>query len=790
MAGFGGAVRLSGESEYRRALALITQNLKELSSEMKTVSSEYDKNDTSTEAVASRSQVLTQILEQQREKLATLQSQYEQLSPKVQEQAEKHKALIEEYENEKKKLETIGETLGETSQEYKDQESKVAGLAEEVKKSTVANDANEKSLSNLKIQMNNTQTEINNTTKEMDALGKEAKDSGKEAEEGSKGYTVLKNVIANLATKAIESAINGLKQLGSAFIEVGQQAVGSYKEFEQLEGGAKKLFGDDVAQTVMENAQNAFATAGMTANEYLSTVTNFSASLISGLDGDTVKASQIADQAIRDMADNANTFGTSIESIQNAYQGFAKGNFTMLDNLKLGYGGTKTEMLRLVKDAGVVDQSVKSLDDVSFDQMIEAIHIVQENLNITGTTAKEASTTIEGSTKAMQSAWQNMLTGMADENANFEELANNFIGTLIDENGGGVIGTLVPRVTQVITGMSNAIQTLLPQLIQTVVPIIQSNLPIIMDAVNTAIQTILGVLPEILPVITGLIPQIVSSLIGLLPELTNAGIQLLLALISGVSDTIPQLIGMMPVIIRDMVETLMNNLPEIITTGIDLLLGLITGLSDAIPELIDYLPEIIQTIITVLMENLPKIIEAGMKIIPALINGVFKTLSSLGSSIRKINGIIKDTLKELPSVMLQVGVNIVKGIWSGITNSLSWIKSMIRGWVGNVTSFIKRLFGIASPSKLFRDEIGENLALGIGEGFSSEMKDVSQEMADAIPTDFDISPTVTGARYTNSNSEMDMVASFKEALAQMEIILDDEVAGKFVEKTVTNAIYA
>ena len=688
MAGFGGSVKLTGEAEYKKALQQITQNLKEVSSEMKVVSSQYDKNDKSTSAVKARAEALNKVLEQQKNRLQVLKDEYEAMSQKT--------------------------------------------------------DVSDTALSNLRIQMNKAQADINKTTKELDELGNEAEDSGKQAEDAGKGgYTVFKNILANLATQAIQSCIAGLKKLGETFIDIGKQSIEAYGEFEQLEGGVKKLFGDEDAKTVMENAQKAFGTAGMSANEYMETVTNFSASLISGLNGDTAKATQLADTAIQDMADNANTFGTSIESIQSAYQGFAKGNFTMLDNLKLGYGGTKTEMLRLVKDAGVVSDSVKSLDEVSFDQMIEAIHIVQENMNITGTTAKEASGTIQGSVSAMKSAWQNMLTGMADDNADFTQLVDDFISTLVSEDGtGGVLGNLAPRIATVIGGISQVIQTLLPTLIQTVIPIINNNLPLILRAVADAIKAILDLLPTIMPVIRQLIPDIVTELINNLPMILNTGIELILSLIQGIIDATPQLINQLPVLVDEVAQTIIHNLPKILATGIQLIGSIIAGLYQAMSGLIAPAVKVIATVVQ------------------AIGNGI--------------------------SSMVNAGMNLVRGIWEGISDGYWWIRDRIAGWVGNVTSFIKRLFGIASPSKLFRDQIGENLALGIGEGFEDEMGDVSKMMADSIPTSFDVSPTIK----SSGQSQMyNMIEAFKEALSEMKIELDDEVAGKFVESTVSRAVY-
>lgn len=833
---FGGTIKLTGESEYRKAIQQITQDLSKMSSTLKSQTADFSSNDKSIKNSAQASKELNESLKTQSEALQRAKSSYAQYSVQVQAQTTRHNALSKEYKNAVLELERIKSTSGETSEEYKKQAQVVDKLGQELADSTEELNESKSAMASLKSEINNSQKTINATEKAMDGLGTETEDAGDSAKKAGEGFTVMKGVLANLASQAISSAINGLKNLGGAFVDVGKQAIESYGEFEQLEGGVNKIFGDDASKTVMENAQKAFSTAGMNANQYMETVTGFSASLISGLNGDTAKAAQISDKAIRDMSDNANTFGTDIGSIQNAYQGFSKGNFTMLDNLKLGYGGTKEEMLRLVKDAGVVEDSVKSIDDVSFDQIIEGIHKTQERMNITGTTAKEASATIQGSTGAMKSAWQNMLTGMADENANFEQLASDFVGTLITEDGqGGVLGTIVPRIATVITGMSSAIQTMLPQLIQSVVPIIQQNLPIIMTAVQGALQTILAVLPDVIPVIADLIPQIVSTLVSLLPNIIDAGIQILLGLIDGISKTIPDLIKMLPKIIKTIVDVLIKNLPKIIHTGIELLIGLIDGLVEAIPQLIDYIPTIIQTIVTVLIKNLPKIVDSAVKIMVALIDGLIKSLPKLiamtpkiivtivktlinnlpqiiqggvkivaslvsgllqsigkvATGAKKIGQTIINTVKEFPSKMLSIGGNLVKGIWSGISGSLGWIKSKISGWVGNVTGFIKRLFGINSPSRLFRDEIGTNLALGIGEGFSDEMKTVSREMGDSIPKSFDVETSinsVAGAR-TSGDSYQNMVGAFKEALSQMKIELDDDEVGRFIDKTVTRLIY-
>lgn len=914
---FGGAIKLTGESEYKKALSSINQSLKEVGSEMKVVSSAYDKNDKSTEALNAKSQALNKTYDAQNQKLNVLKAQYSAMASQYADQSTKHQTLVNSYNKEKAELERIGQTLGTTSKEYQDQKAKVEALGQEVDKSTKAQDANEKSMSQMRIQINQAQADCNNTAKAIDELGNETEDSGKQAEKASSGgFTVMKQVLANLATDAIRAAADGLKKLGAAFIDIGKNALQNYSEFEQLAGGVETLFSppesmdefiarmgeagiaaEDAAQMysggvdlVMRNANDAYKTAGLSANEYMATATSFSASLLQGLNGDTVKAAQLTDKAITDMSDNANKMGTSMESLQAAYQGFAKGNFTLLDNLKLGYGGTKTEMLRLVKDAGVVDESVKSLDDVSFDQMIEAIHIVQENMGITGTTAKEASTTIQGSTSAMKSAWQNMLTGIADDNADFDQLIGNLVESITT-----VASNLVPRIQTIIEGIGTAIPqlitTLMPEVISLLTTVSESLLQSIPDVLTSLANGVMEALPVIMPVLvevagqlismitemvpsilTGIvdafiegfptivtmgvdmilnladgivqaipdlvakIPEVISSVLttitSLLPKIVSEGASMLGSLITGLLGAIPQLVGALPEIIETTVTTLTDMLPDIIETGDELLVSLINGILEAIPQLISMLPTIIETTVRVLSNNLPKIIQAGITILTNLINGILNALpqlvamvpqlistivttlanglpqilqmggriisqlgegitNSIGTLLATCNSLVSRAVSAIGNVvgyMAGIGRNLVQGIWNGISSAVDWVLSKIRGFGSSIVSGIKRIFGIASPSKLMRDEVGKNLALGIGEGFSDEMGEVTAEMQSALPTSFDTAVNVssgdTGNPYTN------MVSAFKEALREVKVELDDREVGTFIDKTVTELVYA
>lgn len=483
MPGFGGAVKLTGESEYRNALKKITSNLKEVSAKMKLVVSQFDKNDKSTEALTAKEKVLTKQLEEQKSKLNLLKSEYEDMSSAFDEQTKKHEDLTKEYKNEKSVLDSLEKTLGVSSKEYQDQAKKVNDLSDALYKSSEAQSDNEKSMSDMRVEMTKTETECNKTSKQIDELGESSEDAGEKAEKAGKGgFTVFKGIVADLASSAIKKALEGLKELGQKLVDVGKQSLTEYATYEQVVGGVETMFKES-APIVEKYAQQAYKTAGISANEYMQQVTSFSATLLQGLDGDTRKAAEYADMAIKDMSDNANKFGTDISSIQNAYMSIAKDNFQLLDNLKLGYGGTASEMARLLNDSGVLGDSItataNNVKDIPFSQIIEAIHKVQENIGVTGTTAKEAATTIEGSGKSVQASWKNLLTGIADENANTEKLTLNFTDNLVT-----YLKNVVPRVKTIVTNLGKTATSVLRQYAPGVAKILEGVVNVVKSLFN------------------------------------------------------------------------------------------------------------------------------------------------------------------------------------------------------------------------------------------------------------------------------------------------------------------
>lgn len=583
---------------------------------------------------------------------------------------------------------------------------------------------------------------------------------------GKIGSAVSTAVKASAA--AVGAASAGVAALGTACIN-------AYADYEQLVGGVETLFKDS-ADTIQTYADNAYKTAGLSANEYMETVTSFSASLLQSLDGDTEKAAAAADLAITDMADNANKMGTAMESIQNAYQGFAKQNYTMLDNLKLGYGGTKEEMQRLLADAEKL--SGVKYDLSSYADIVEAIHVIQTEMGITGTTAKEASTTIQGSVASMKAAWANLMVGMADDTQDFDLLLSNFI-----ESIGTVADNLLPRIGIVIEGMGKLVAGLAPEIasalptltnellpnlvelgvqsISALVQGIQENgdslaagalsivgtlaegiaelLPMVADTAASLVVSLADGLTESLPDIIPIAIETISTLVENLTENANtiidAGIQIILALGEGLIAALPQLIETVPQIVINIANVINDNAPKLIDTALYLITRLAVGLVQAIPTLVANIPKIIEAIVDAFMAF--QWLNLGKQLIDGVANGVKKAGESMATAAKNTFSKFKSKLVgvEVASELKNIGKHIIDGIVGGIKNSLSKIANIAGKIKDTLLSKLKGLFRIASPSKLMKEEvgayIGEGIAVGIEE--SGQMAvDAAEDVADKI----------------------------------------------------------
>lgn len=413
---------------------------------------------------------------------------------------------------------------------------------------------------------------------------------------------------AKIGTAAVTAA-------GTAIVALTKSSIDAYAEYEQLVGGVETLF-EDLGWDVQQNAGKAFETAGLSANEYMSTAMSFAASLNQSLlatEGNIARSADLTDQAIIDMADNANKMGTSMEMIQNAYQGFAKQNYTMLDNLKLGYGGTKAEMERLLEDAGKL--SGIEYDISSFADIVEAIHVVQTEMGITGTTAKEASETISGSVASMSAAWSNLVTGLADDEADFDSLMDDFVGSVKT-----AAGNIAPRIGTALNGVAKLIQEIVPVAMQYIPQIIGEFLPTIADAA------------------IGIVTSIGTAIFDNIDQILEWGQNMLDTLLEGINSNAGNISGVVTQIITTFGNFILENLPEIIMAGLNILGALISGLIKAIPKLATAATKAVIELAAYLIsaENLEKIISLGSDLIDALVEGfqnVLELLIPIGEDI-------------------------------------------------------------------------------------------------------------------------------------------------------------
>ena len=562
---------------------------------------------------------------------------------------------------------------------------------------------------------------------------------------------------AKIGTAAVGAAAAGITALTTA-------AVNNYAEYEQLVGGVETLFKDSAGK-IQDFADRAYETAGLSANEYMSTVTSFSASLLQSLGGDTEKAADYADMAITDMADNANKMGTSMELIQNAYQGFAKQNYTMLDNLKLGYGGTKEEMARLIKDAAKLDKSIDA-NDMSFGNIVKSINAVQKEMGIYGTTSKEASATISGSLAAVKAQWNNLLTAISQgDDWDLGVYISNLVDTvstafnnlmpviqkslvgiaelisqlapIIVEKLPEVVNDVVPALISGATSMVNSVVAVLPDLLNTVVDALIDNAPALIEAAIGLVQSLIqGIQDNYQILVDGaiqIVTQLATGILNMLPQIVQLGLDLIVSLANGIAESLPELIPTIIDVVLQIVDTLTD--PETLSNLLDAALVLLTelayGLMDAIPALVDATLTIIENLVAFLTnpENIGKLLLAAVEIIIALATGIVNAIPRLLEYFQEVPKSIIDNIKNTDWKSL--GKNIIDGILDGLKRAWKSLKKWFTNAWDNLVGGVKDLLGIHSPSRVFAG-IGKNMALGVGEGWEDTFGDVEDEIDNSL----------------------------------------------------------
>lgn len=587
-----------------------------------------------------------------------------------------------------------------------------------------------------------------------------------DTEINEKGFSAGVGKIGSIAQTALgvfsgqmmTRAVDGIVSLGKA-------ALDSKASLEQNLGGVETLFKEN-AQTVIDNANKAYKTAGMSANAYMESVTSFSASLLQSVAGDTEKAANIADMAMVDMSDNANKMGTSMELIQNAYQGFAKQNYTMLDNLKLGYGGTKEEMQRLLEDAekiSGVKYDISNLSDV-----YNAIHVIQGELGITGTTAKEASSTISGSIDSAKAAFDNFLNGSGSP----AELADAMVtaGRNILNGLAEIIPRLIETIPEtvrlikesfaeqlspenlqemldsganILMSILNGILAALPGVIDTALMIVQTlaeylieNFPRFLEVGAQLLQNIItGItqgIPRLLAQGADMLSQYKGKIIEYLPKLIDSGLKMLVSLLNGLLQAAPKIIEQAGRMLTEYVDIIIKMLPKILESGKNMILSLLQGLVQNAPKIIAQIAKTLADFLATIASNLPEFLQAGIEIIGELLSGI---ISAVPDIIAAIPGMLSD----IGSAFLDkdwgaIGWNIIEGIKNGVMNAAGNLVNAAVNAARNAVDTVKGWLGIASPSKRMRDEVGKMMALGTGIGFEENIpvNDMKESMKEAV----------------------------------------------------------
>lgn len=789
---------IEGEKEFKKSLAEINQTFKVLGSEMKLVSSQFDKNDNSVQALSARNKVLNKEIDAQKQKIETLRQALANASESFGETDRRTQSWQIQLNNAEASLNSMERELNSNNSALEQAKADIEGT--------------EKSLEKVDGQ-------LDDTAESADDMGDEIKDAGEKADKSKERFSKLGSVL-----KGVGVAMGAVVTVAAATaVKLGKEVVNAYADYEQLVGGVDTLFKGS-SQKLQSYASNAYKTAGLSANDYMETVTGFSASLIQSLGGDTDKSVKYADMAITDMADNANKMGTDMSLIQNAYQGFAKQNYTMLDNLKLGYGGTKEEMQRLLSDAEKI--SGIKYDISSYADVVDAIHVMQESMDIAGTTAKEAEGTISGSVNALKSSVTNLVVGFGDANADLDVLCENVVTafqtvlenispivenlisalptviTTLLESAGEMLPTVLETLAELFAQVLEGLLQLLPQLIPvavsallTITNAIVENLPLLIESatllVATLVQGLADALPTLIPTAVNAVMTIVQGLLDSLPSILDAGLELVSALAQGILDALPDLISKLPQIIMGIVTFLLNSIPQIIQTGIKLLTSLVSALPDIITAIVTAIPQIINGIINAVINSIPQIIQAGIDLlislvkalptiivtivnaIPDIISGIVNALIDnipaiiqagidlLISLVKNLPTIIKEIVKAVPKIIegivkafcslmykiVEIGGNIVKGLWNGICGLASWLWDSVSSWISGIWDGICDFFGIHSPSKEMA-WVGEMLVKGLAgsidkngdmavraaEGMSSDVSSVMNSLADDMKT--------------------------------------------------------
>lgn len=538
----------------------------------------------------------------------------------------------------------------------------------------------------------------------------------------TKGFKEGLNKIGGIAKGVAVGVGASITAIGTGLSVLVKNAVDNYAEYEQLTGGVESIFGGiekgaEQIKKVTDTANDAWKNLTMSQNDYYKNFTSTYPLMKNDIE-DQNEAIEQTNRLMTLESDLANTFGYSVEQASTAINWALKGSFNYIDNLNLGIKGTQEGFLEAAHNAGYMVDDVKELTS---SDILDILEKTAEQYGVLGKTAEEAMKTIQGSTKATKAAWTNLVTGIADDNADFDKLVDDFVDSV-----SAMLDNLIPRILTAIEGLGELIPKLIEVLMNHLPEIIQTG----QNILNALLQGIVENIPQMASTINQVILSLVDFIIQNLPMILQAGITILLELIKGITEALPELIPTMVQVIMDMVNILLDNIDEIIECGIELLVALAEGIMEALPELIARLPEIIIKIVSKLIELSPELWSAALRIIMALAEGLIKYVPEMISRIPEIIKSMIDAFRQGIGDFVNIGKNLLEGLWKGISNTKDWLVSKVKDIGKSVTGAFKKVFGIHSPSKVMRNEIGKNLILGVGVAFEKDDDLIDKQISD------------------------------------------------------------
>lgn len=757
----GPKIGIEGEAAFKQSLKNIVQQTKALDAEFKMVTSTFGKNSDAQAKLKAQAEVLGRQLANQKSRVTLLETAYENSKKKLDELS----AALNKATNEHGKNSTEAQAANAA---YQRQIGVVAKAKTEWMNAATAANKMADRLADTENALSKAGQETQSTEEETKKLGAAMEDTGQKS--SVFGDMLKANLLGDAIKAAIGKTVDMIKELGSAFVSLAKSSLEGYGNYEQLVGGVKTLFGTEAGsveeyaqsvnqsvaevadkynsllrgqETVLKNARDGWKTTGLSANAYMETVTSFAASLVSSLGGDTEKAARYADMALVDMSDNANKMGTDMTSIQYAYQGFAKQNYTMLDNLKLGYGGTKTEMERLVADAAALTDVQDKLgvtvdaNSLSFENIVAAIHVVQDNMGILGTTSREAESTIQGSVNGMKAAWENFLTGMADPEQDFDALVQNLVQSIQT-----AASNIVPRLQEIIPALIEGLGELVDQLSPYVGETIEELAPTIKEALLALVNTLQGVFSEAAPQI--------SEAAKVLGDAAVEGITAALdELLAPVQEKINEILPIIAAVGAAFAAWNIVSIIAGVVSSVSGLSGVITGLfailaANPIGLVVAALAALVAALVTAWQTNdefrtnvievwnlLKEVVSGTINALVELIVGfgksAFEGMKKAGAAM--YNGFMDALafMEELPGKFAKWGADMIQGLIDGIRGMLGNLKEVVTDVAGAIKSFLHFSHPDVGPLRNYEQWMPDFMA-GLADGIDAN----SWRVEDAI----------------------------------------------------------